>query len=326
MLWSMAGNLAMVHRVFMGMHFQKDGIVFQPVIPKNYTGKKELSNFSYRDATLTITVEGYGNTVKAFKLDGKAEPNHFYPANLSGKHTIYIQMSNEDFDAKPINMVENKFSLPNPLVTVEDKTLHWDNIPAAEYYKVYKDGKVISDVKTNSFKASTNKFSEYKVSAIDANGYESFVSEPIWMYEPKNEKTIEVENFYKVSNKNYINYSGKGFIKLSNSDNRNVVIPITIYEAGKYSIDFRYSNGSGPWNTDNKCAIRSLYVNDEYNGVVAFPQRGKDEWSDWGFSNSFTVDLKKGNNQLVLSFEEWNNNMNFDINTAMLDYIRVLKL
>ena len=326
MLWSMAGNLAMVHRVFMGMHFQKDGILFQPVIPKNYSGKKELSNFSYRNATLTIRVEGYGNKIKAFQLDGKAESNHFFPANLSGDHIIHIQLSNEDFDTKPIHIVENKFSLPNPIVTIQDNTLHWDSIPAAKNYRVYKDGEAVSDVNTNSFKISANKFAEYKVSAVDVNGYESFTSEPIWVFEPKNERTIEAENYYKASNKHYINYSGKGFVELSNSDNRHVIIPVTVDKAGKYSIDFRYSNGSGPWNTDNKCAIRSLYVNDTYKGVAVFPQRGKDEWSDWGYSNSFTVDLKKGKNQLVLSFDEWNINMNVEVNTAMLDYVRVIKL
>ena len=42
MLWSMAGNLAMVHRVFMGMDFKVDGLVFNPVIPQVYGGKKDL--------------------------------------------------------------------------------------------------------------------------------------------------------------------------------------------------------------------------------------------------------------------------------------------
>jgi len=33
MLWSMAGMLAMVHRVFIGMSFDANGIRFQPAIP-----------------------------------------------------------------------------------------------------------------------------------------------------------------------------------------------------------------------------------------------------------------------------------------------------
>ncbi len=92
-----------------------------------------------------------------------------------------------------------------------------------------------------------------------------------------------------------------------------------------YLIDFRYSNGSGPWNTDNKCAIRSLYNSLTYIGSYVFPQRGTDEWSDWGWSNSYKVNLKKGNNPLRLVLEEWNINMNVDVNRAMIDYMRVIK-
>lgn len=101
---------------------------------------------------------------------------------------------------------------------------------------------------------------------------------------------------------------------------------VSVDEDGKYLVDFRYSNGSGPWNTDNKCAIRSLYLGDKYIGSFVFPQRGQEEWSDWGFSNSLVLNLKKGNNQLQLKFELWNNNMNVGINRAMLDYIRLIKI
>ena len=51
-----------------------------------------------------------------------------------------------------------------------------------------------------------------------------------------------------------------------------------------------------------------------------------DEWSDWGYSNSITVDLEKGENTIQLKFEDWNNNMNVDVNRAMLDYLRIIQL
>ena len=108
--------------------------------------------------------------------------------------------------------------------------------------------------------------------------------------------------------------------------NKIIPIDVTVTDAGNYLIDFRYSNGSGPWNTDNKCAIRSLYNSDAYIGSVVFPQRGKDEWSDWGYSNSYVIKLNKEINKIKLVFEEWNTNMNVDVNRAMLDYIRVIKL
>lgn len=66
-------------------------------------------------------------------------------------------------------------------------------------------------------------------------------------------------------------------------------------------------------------------MNDEYQGVLVFPQRGQDEWSDWGFSNSISVELKAGSNDINIHFKEWNNNMNVEVNRAMLDYIRLIK-
>jgi hypothetical protein len=97
-------------------------------------------------------------------------------------------------------------------------------------------------------------------------------------------------------------------------------------EQGTYAIDFRYSNGNGPTNTENKCAVRTFSVDDVFAGTFVFPQRGKDQWSDWGFSNTLQLELTKGSHQLRLSFERWNENMNGEINQAMLDYLRVIRI
>ena len=104
------------------------------------------------------------------------------------------------------------------------------------------------------------------------------------------------------------------------------MIPVRVESEGKYLIDFRYSNGTGPWNTDNNCAVRSFYVNNDYKGVLVFPQRGSDEWSDWGFSNSVIVSLKEGINELRIEFNDWNINMDGAINEAMLDYMRIIRI
>jgi hypothetical protein len=128
------------------------------------------------------------------------------------------------------------------------------------------------------------------------------------------------------ANFGYVNYSGKGYVELSNITNNKITFSIDIPEAGEYYLDFRYSNGSGPWNTDNKCALRSLYLNKDYVGAIVLPQRGLNEWSDWGYTNSHKVYLNKGKNELKLTLENWNINMNVDINTAMLDFLRVQKI
>jgi hypothetical protein len=325
MLWSMAGNMAMVHRVFMGINFEPDGIRFQPVIPETYGGTRTLSNFSYRKANLIITVKGHGNQVASFKLDGNIIENAFFPATLTGNHTIEIEMKNNSFGDTRINMVENTFSLNNPQVKLTGTKLVWDAIPGAVAYHIYKNGELVRSITENQFEVNTGEFAEFKITAVDKDKIESFSSEPVLVCKDSDQKIIEVESFAERSKLPYSNYSGNGFVEISSSKNREISINIVSSVNGTALIDCRYANGTGPWNTDNNCGIRSVYCNSNYAGVWVFPQRGTNEWSDWGFSNIIEVPLNKGNNQLSIRFEDWNTNMDGEINEALLDYIRVIR-
>ena len=325
MLWSMAGNMAMVHRVFMGISFEPDGIHFQPVIPEVYGGTKTLSNFKYRKAKLNITVKGYGNQVVTFKLDGKTSDKPFFPASITGNHTIEIEMKNNSFGDTKINMVENKFSLPNPQTKRNGNQLVWDAIRGATAYNIYKNGDILKNISENKYEIDTNEFAEYKVTALDKEKIESFSSEPILVCKDSDRKIIDVEIFAEKSKLPYSNYLGDGFAEISSTKNREIEINIVTSVSGTFLIDCRYANGTGPWNTDNNCGIRSVYLDGKYSGVWVFPQRGTNEWSDWGFSNIIEVRMKKGNNKLTIKFEDWNTNMDGEINDALLDYIRVIR-
>lgn len=325
MLWSMAGNLSMVYRVFMGMEFTEDGVLFHPAIPKEYGGIKKLRNFKYRKANLSITVTGYGNQIASFIIDGKKADAHFFSNSLMGNHTIEIMMKNNSFGGD-INLVDNHFSTSNPQIILEKEALNWSPIEGAVAYIIYKNGTLVSTTKNVAYPIINDGFAEYKVSAVDEKGYESFMSEPILVYPSSVEQKIEMENFAKKADKPYINFAGSGFVEVSKTQNKELILKVTVEESGLYQVDFKYSNGSGPWNTDNKCAIRSLYSNGDYSGVIVMPQRGINEWSDWGYSNSHKVQLNKGENIIKVVFEDWNNNMNIDENTAMLDFCRIIKM
>lgn len=97
-------------------------------------------------------------------------------------------------------------------------------------------------------------------------------------------------------------------------------------ETGLYSKDFRYANGNGPINTENKCAIRTLFVDGRAKDAVVMPQRGDNLWTDWGFTNSLKAELKKGRHILTLIFSEYDDNMNVDVNGALLDSMRLILL
>lgn len=326
MLWSMAGNLAMVHRVFMGISFEPTGIRFAPVVPSTYPGIKRLSNFSYRNAVLDISVVGTGNKISEVTIDGETVNKAFLPGDISGKHTVEIKLSNEPMQSQEINMVDNAFTLPNPLVSIEEDKLVWKPIEGANGYNIYKDGEVIANIDWTDYEVVLDGYAEYKVSAVDDRGVESFTSEPVLVVPDEDIQLVDMVSFAERSDRAYSNFTGKGFVEISNGLNREVNLWVDAPISGKYLIDLRYSNGEGPWNTENKCAIRSLYVNDNYAGALVFPQRGTDEWSDWGYSNSDVVELKAGRNEMNIKFDPWNINMNVDVNRAMLDHLRLIKM
>ncbi|MEM7379898.1 MAG: glycogen debranching protein [Bacteroidota bacterium] len=324
MLWSMAGNLAMVHRVFMGMDFRTDGLYFQPVIPKAYGGKRSLTNFKYRNANLNITVNGHGTEIKSVTINGQPAEKAYVSPDLKGDQEIVIEMANNSFPHQELNLLENRFTLPTVLATKKGDTLKWNPIDKVKQYKIYKNGELLATTTETQMDVNEGDYASYTISAVDANENEGFMSEPVLF--AKDIRIIEVEDYVKKSNLPYTNYSGSGFSEVSLQENKSIEIKTSIAKSGLYLIDLRYSNGNGRWNTNNKCAIRSLTVNDNYQGAMVLPQRGQDEWADWGFSNSRRITLNSGINTIKIHFEDWNNNMNLDENTAMLDYIRLIRM
>ena len=160
---------------------------------------------------------------------------------------------------------------------------------------------------------------------MNNKGQQSFASEPLAIFPSSFLNQYEIENYAENLHSNK-GYSGTGYIEISKTINRSFSIPINIETDGVYAIDFMYANGSGPINTENKCAMRTIKEGNKKLGIMVFPQRGNEEWSNWGYSNTATTYLNKGLHNITLSFEPSNENMNVDINKAMIDFMRVIKL
>lgn len=326
MLWSLSGNLSIVQKVLFGVRFNTGGLAFEPFVPKSFSGKRSLSNFKYRNAVLNIEMEGYGNIVKSFMLDGKIQSKSFLPAAIKGEHAVKIVLSNTLTSNSSINKVNNVFSLPAPVVTYSYNLLSWTALSGAKQYKIIKDGKLLAQTTKNNFAVSPSEFAEYTVIAVDDNKVESFTSEPVAVFNDKLSTKYEAEGYAGKAAYKYKGFSGDGFVEICKSLNPVITIPVKIEKDGWYSIDFRYANGNGPTNTENKCAIRTLKVDDVQKGTIVLPQRGKEEWSNWGYTNNVKVYLNKGAHKISLVFEDANDNMNGEINQAMLDYLRVIKI
>jgi hypothetical protein len=326
-LWSVAGDLAMVYRVFLGMSFDPDRMVLNPTVPEAYGGTRQIKGFKYRKAILDFEIKGYGDRIKQMLIDGKEVEKPQLSASLEGHHSIKIMLNNHFENDDDIQLVDNKFSPPAPRVGLIKSVLSWKKIEHADSYSIYRDGKFVKRVSTGEYTIPKGQFGQYKVLATGGGGIESFLSEPIAFYANRQKKTIEVEDFAsRYSGVKLIAYNGQGAVEVTKKKNTDLEIPFRVDRGGRYLISFRYSNGSGPWNTDNKCAIRTLFVDNKKAGTLVLPQRGKDEWSNWGISNRITVELTPGHHQLQVRYEPSDENMNGEVNRALLDQIRLVRL
>jgi hypothetical protein len=325
MLWSLSGNISLVHKVLFGISFEEDGLHFRPFVPEALKGSRTLSNFNYHGATLNITMKGFGNKIRSFLVDGKPSPLHMLPFDISGAHNVAITLSDNTIHSH-INSQPVYFAPAAPAVILENNTLKWNPVKDAAGYSVLKNGKAIASVHRTAFVLPGQEVGEYQVAAIDKNGVPSFASEPVLFARKKDIAVYQAERFAAKSDSSYQGFTGKGFVEISTGVNRQLTFTVNVERDGLYSIDFRYANGNGPVNTDNKCAIRTLYIDKKDAGAVVFPQRGKNEWSNWGYSNNVKVYLTKGKHVLSLDFKNFDDNMNLETNQAMIDYIRLVKL
>ena len=326
MLWSLSGNLAMVQKLIFGTEFQVNKLVFHPFVPKALQGKRSLSNFKYRKALLNIEMEGYGNSIKSFLIDGNASTIYEVSETLQGEHTVKIVLSNLFNGGSKINKVENIITPVTPVITFNNGYIEWQPVDDAKIYIVLKNGKAIAKTAKTSFMSTPGLAPEYQVIAVSEKNIQSFASEPFYITDTKGIYQYEIESMVQKSNLAYKGFTGDGFVEINAKENRRIDIPVTINEAGVYAINFRYANGNGPVNTENKCAIRTLNIDEKFAGTVVFPQRGKEEWSNWGFSNTVKPLLTKGNHIITVVFKDANDNMNEIVNEAMLDYLQLIKI
>ena len=327
MLWSLSGNISLVHKVLFGIRFSEEGLTFKPFVPSALKGNRSLTNYTYRNAILDIEMEGFGDAIQSITMDGKPLEGGNISAKVSGKHIIKIMLNDNISSAGKVHKLENLFTLATPNLTDDtaagsENIISWSAVKGAIEYEVYRNGKAFTRTKDLFVAMQGNAPAVYQVSAVDGNGLSSFLSAPLFFMNSKEVYRYEAENVAAKANLPYKGFSGAGFIEISSQKNRAVSFDVVVNKKGIYALSFVYSNGNGPINTENKCAIRSIYAGQELKGAFVFPQRGTNEWSAWGTSNHITVQLNEGLNKLHLKFEHWNENMNGEVNQAMIDYLQ----
>lgn len=300
MLWCLSGNIALTHKILFGIDFRKDGLAFHPFVPKALAGTRTLDGFKYRGANLNITVSGYGNEIKSFKVNGKEQQPFIAANNAKGTMNIEIVMADNEIPAMKVNHQSQKNAPLTPITWLEDDVLTWNPIEYIGEYIVIKDGKEVARTHATTFDAKAP--GEYQVIGVADDGTEGFASEP---------RSTRKYSYYSIDNKN--------------NDKTSVLnIPVNVDEAGEYFVSVNYANGNGPVNTENKCAIRTLSVDKKPSGIIVMPQRGRNNWDEYGWSNSIKVNLTQGKHILTIDFRPENENMNIATNHAIISGIKLV--
>ena len=347
MLWSLAGNIALTNQILFGIHFEKNGLRIEPFVPEAMAGTRTLSNFPYRGARLNITVSGFGNKVRSLTVNGKSyypEKGKVIPAKmLKGDVDIHVELDNQPIEPMKVNHVANSKAPLTPIawLTSEEvapagapqmNLLQWNPIEYIGEYIVLHDGKEVGRTHQTSWPALTE--GEWQVIGVASDGTQSFASEPRSnrrrkVFEMGAEKPVmtSTEVSYKPSGK-ISGWNGNGFAETDKSAPASATIDLdpASMPAGTYTISFRYANGNGPVNTENKAAIRSLYIDGVDVGTIVMPQRGRGNWDDWGESNLVRVDLTPGKHEVKLVMNPEDSNMNLSTNHAIIDRVIVEKV
>lgn len=143
LIGSVAGNLAAIYRVFFGMRARPDRLVFEPFIPRSYSGERTLRDLRYREARLTVTVSGFGSAPARILLDGQPVGRVEIPATLAGVHTLEIVM-NGKLRKAAIDIAENCYTPETPRSVLEGDRLVWERVPGAAAYTISRNGCPIS--------------------------------------------------------------------------------------------------------------------------------------------------------------------------------------
>ena len=335
MLWCLAGNLALTHKILFGIHYEKDRLAFRPFVPEALGQGRRLDNFRYRGATLNISVSGYGDSIASFTVDGRAHAPEITAAEAAraakkGRPLdIVIRMCDQPIKPLPVNEVANAKAAWTPDVRlVGDNRLEWTPVEYSVVYDIYRDGKFVEQIRSTGYTATEP--GEYQVVAYK-DKVPGFASQPVSVGRetvvaqiPGEGTPVKSPEVLFPVDGGVTDFTGAGFAE-TDHNSAEITVPVNVEKPGVYALKLRYANGNGPVNTGNSCAIRTVLVDGKTAGTVVMPHRGSGNWSDWGYTNSVDVDLTAGPHTVTVVFRPWNENMNHGTNHALIDRIELTK-
>lgn len=365
MLWSLSGSLSITFRTLFGINFvcdavvsdassggeneektasEKAAIVFAPVVPKSLSAERKIENFPYRNALLDITVKGYGDIIKSFKIDGVETAEYKISSDVSGHHSVEIVMANKFANDLNINMQGDVRAPLTPFVRFNSRktSIRWYSEEGTHHYDIYAGGKKVHETARPGCSIQKEWKGDLQVVAVMADGTESFPCEPMSL----NMKVGgSFEPVLLLGNGADLGVKSNGTNARSSRRSARESIPsfppmvdvvfgkdysIAVYvpHEGFWNLSWNYANARGTLYSELTCGLRMLYVDGVKSGLNVFPNRhwasgspaklATDGWDIWGWTTPHRIYLTAGRHILTLKEESDADNMSLKVNDFML--------
>lgn len=341
----------LVLRGLLGIRFASDGISFAPSVPSGLPGNKTVKGLRYRKSIIDITVEGIGNTIASFSIDGKnSEP--FYAASLEGRHTVTIVLGENQSSYGAISGATAGMLPPAPDVewvterdaTVTSREIHHETAgqrslaDESKKYFVYLNGVITDEFLTRHFRLyEAPATTSVQIVEVRGDRWMSFSARP-HLYVPEGCQTVIYLPEWASSGSRIISdrVLAQKFVETNRWKNRTLRMEFEVDEDGDYAIDVHYLYGLGIVNSRRRTAMRGAYIDGERVGVLVFPQlcsppRDRETGEGWQSMTSFTnpvkTSLTAGRHTLELKIyqpspvyvDPYNNDV-------LADFVRIVRL
>lgn len=277
-----AANVAMVYRVLAGMTFLPNGIEFNPMVPVCLGGDKVIKGFRYRQATLDITIQGTGNYMETIWIDGVEGHDNFFPASLTGHHTVRIKLRNNNSTLQQVTVADSTYRMPlMPVVDWRGDSLHITRWNSDLRYRLIVNGRLAWGIADSVTRMRPDTASGLTVTAVAAIGRFAFsyVSQPRVVAHGATICPLQAT-------------------LATGGDS--VTVPCSVPAAGTYVLDLRYANGNRAVDAPGLCPTLAVVVNGHPQGTLVLPPLGLNDWQRTALTNMVHVELLAGHNTVAL--------------------------
>lgn len=199
--------------------------------------------------------------------------------------------------------------IPAPVIRIEGSSITWEDNANALNWTVFKNGKFLANVITNSYEIATLASGDVlTVRAANAMGGLGALSNAITIGTGPQDPSIYQAEFgiltEAVAESKNTGYAGDGYANFNAVQGSTVAIPVSVAQAGQAIVTITFSNGSG--------TVRQLAVSVNGSEQIASTDfAATTDWATWG-TKEISLTLKAGANTITFSTVNGTDGPNLD--------------